>query len=71
MSNGWSMSALPLKADIHKRYLDVRLGPQCDIRSAAIHLCHRNSGALQPGRSQPLNNATAFGIVRADYVMNL
>jgi hypothetical protein len=65
------MSAFPPKADICPRDQDVCFGPQCDIRSAAIHLCHRNSGALQPGRSQPLNNATAFGIVRADYVMNL
>ena len=31
MSNGWSMSALPPKADIRPRDQDVRFGPITDI----------------------------------------
>ena len=30
MSNGWSMSALPPKADVPRRNLNVRFGPEAD-----------------------------------------
>jgi hypothetical protein len=35
MSNGWSMSALPPKADIAERYWHVSFGPQADSCTVA------------------------------------
>jgi hypothetical protein len=67
------MSALPPKADIAKHCWDVRFNRRSD---------RRGLDAFALRRLQPLNNATGFGIVRADfnlhsvadceaYVMNL
>jgi hypothetical protein len=42
MSSGWSMSALPLKADIRRRNLDVCFVPEADSsnRSKGIPFGH-------------------------------